>query len=98
MPTDFSVILSVLILCRDNLSLTYNGVPDLVVTLMLVTFALMSRTMEKKAMKNIDDGQQTPQDYSGALPGCLNASVGWWYCSGLAQSANGRYKHGLIAL
>ncbi|CAM9883738.1 unnamed protein product, partial [Ectocarpus fasciculatus] len=49
---------------RENLSLYRNGVPDLIVTLMLVLFALASRKAEKVAVESIDTAQQTPQDYS----------------------------------
>lgn len=49
---------------RDDLSLNKNGVPDLIVTLMLVMFALAARKAEKVAVESIDTAQQTPQDYS----------------------------------
>ncbi|CAM9754098.1 unnamed protein product [Scytosiphon promiscuus] len=49
---------------REDLSLNLNGVPDLIVTLMLVLFALASRKAEKVAVESIDTAQQTPQDYS----------------------------------
>lgn len=43
----------------------YNGVPDLVVTLLLVMFALVSRRVERSTVAAIDEAQQTSQDYSG---------------------------------
>lgn len=49
---------------REDLSLNNNGVPDLIVTLMLVIFALAARKAEKVAVESIDTAQQTPQDYS----------------------------------
>ncbi|CBJ28310.1 conserved unknown protein [Ectocarpus siliculosus] len=49
---------------RDDLSLYRNGVPDLIVTLMLVLFAMASRKAESVAVESIDTAQQTPQDYS----------------------------------
>ncbi|CAM9582421.1 unnamed protein product, partial [Ectocarpus sp. 12 AP-2014] len=49
---------------RDDLSLNRNGVPDLIVTLMLVLFAMASRKAESVAVESIDTAQQTPQDYS----------------------------------
>ncbi|CAM9142103.1 unnamed protein product [Hapterophycus canaliculatus] len=49
---------------REDLSLNYNGVPDLIVTLMLVLFALAARKAEKVAVESIDTAQQTPQDYT----------------------------------
>lgn len=42
-----------------------NGVPDLIVTLLLVLFALVSRRMEKNTVEAIDTAQQTAQDYTG---------------------------------
>lgn len=50
---------------REDLSLNLNGVPDLIVTLMLVLFAFVSRKAEKLAVVAIDTAQQTPQDYTG---------------------------------
>lgn len=50
---------------REDLSLNSNGVPDLIVTLVLVMFALVSRRMEKTTVAAIDTAQQTAQDYSG---------------------------------
>lgn len=47
------------------MSLNLNGVPDLVVTLLLVLFAFMSREAEKRAVVAIDKAQQTAQDYTG---------------------------------
>ncbi|CAM9490348.1 unnamed protein product [Pylaiella littoralis] len=49
---------------REDLSLNKNGVPDLIVTLMLVLFALAARKLENVAVESIDTAQQTPQDYS----------------------------------
>lgn len=49
---------------REDLSLDRNGVPDLIVTLLLVLFALAARKAEKVAVEAIDTAQQTPQDYS----------------------------------
>lgn len=51
-------------LSREDLSLNSNGVPDLIVTLLLVMFALAARKAEKVAVESIDTAQQTPQDYS----------------------------------
>lgn len=48
-----------------------NGIPDLIVTLMLVMFALVSRKMEMKTVAAIDIAQQTPQDYSGKDAVCF---------------------------
>lgn len=50
-----------------DLSLDLTGMPDLIVTLMLVIFALVSRYLEKKTVEMIDIAQQTPQDYSGTV-------------------------------
>eukprot|EP00752_Nemacystus_decipiens_P002303 g2179.t1 len=49
---------------REDLSLNFNGIPDLIVTLVLVMFALASRRMEKTTVVAIDTAQQTAQDYS----------------------------------
>lgn len=38
--------------------------PDLIVTLLLVIFALAARKAEKVAVESIDTAQQTPQDYT----------------------------------
>ena len=51
---------------REDLSLGLNGVPDLIVTLLLVLFSVVSRKAEKIAVEDIDIAQQTPQDYTGA--------------------------------
>lgn len=50
---------------REDLSLNFNGIPDLIVTLVLIVFALVSRKMEKTTVAAIDTAQQTAQDYSG---------------------------------
>ena len=50
---------------REDLSLNSNGIPDLIVTLVLVMFALVSRRMEQTTVAAIDTAQQTSQDYSG---------------------------------
>lgn len=50
---------------REDLSLNLNGVPDLIVTLMLIMFALVWKKVEEKAVTDIDVAQQTPQDYTG---------------------------------
>ncbi len=50
---------------REDLSLRNNGIPDLVATLMLVMFAVVSRRLEKETVAAIDTAQQTPQDYTG---------------------------------
>eukprot|EP00752_Nemacystus_decipiens_P004462 g4075.t1 len=49
---------------RSDLSLNLNGVPDLIVTLLLVLFALAARKAEQVAVESIDTAQQTPQDYT----------------------------------
>lgn len=61
---------------REDLSLNKNGVPDLIVTLMLVLFALAARKLENVAVESIDTAQQTPQDYSvGILFFCFRTRL-----------------------
>lgn len=50
---------------REDLSLAYNGVPDLIVTLLLVIFAASSWSIEQRSVKAIDTSQLTPPDYTG---------------------------------
>lgn len=68
----FCLVASILFLfiSRADLSLDLNGVPDLIVTLMLFVFALVSRKAEKLAVEAIDTAQQTPQDYTGTTVAC----------------------------